>query len=46
MVGTAAEEAFSFLALSAFPNEGPILTGWRPGAGVQETEPLGLAMVE
>lgn len=40
----APEEVFSFLALSALPNEGPILTAWRPGAGVQ-TELLEPAMV-
>ena len=45
MVAVAPGEVFNFLALSAFPNEGPILTAWRPGAGVQGTEPLEPAMV-
>lgn len=45
MVAVAPGEAFNFLALSALPNEGPMLTSWRPGAGVQETELLGPAMV-
>ena len=38
-------EAFNFLALSALAKEGPILTAWRPEAGVQETELLEPAMV-
>lgn len=44
MVPVAAGEPFSFLALSALPNEGPILIAWRPGAGIHETELLELAM--
>lgn len=45
VVAVAPGEAFNFLALSALPNEGPILTAWRPGAGVQGTELLVPAMV-
>lgn len=45
MVAVALGEAFCFLALSTLPNEGPILTAWRPGAGVQDTELLDPAMV-